>query len=128
MAQPKKKIATQHLTPITGDRLRRNTGDIIECVKQNDFEGVNAILEVDASQINTQREGLGVTALMVAAGYGLEKMVVHLLKQPGIDIHLIDDEGLNAIEHGRMYPNIVDKIVRFEHPSLKWKEPPIAPA
>lgn len=111
----------------TEDRLRRNEYDIIECVKANSFAGVDAALEVDENQINLQREGIGVTALMVAAGYGLERMVEHLLIKPGIDIHLKDDYGMTALEHGRMHPNIVHKIVSFEHPNLKWKEPPIAP-
>lgn len=97
--------------------------DIIECAARNDFDGVNAALESNPECINMQRAGIEVSALMVAAGFGLERMVEHLLNQPGADFSLRDSFGMNAIEHGRAFPNVVRILLSSEHPGHVWGGP-----
>ena len=105
------------------DRTGSDRYDIIECALQNDFKGVRWALERDPESINDQRRGIGITALMAASGRGLDDMVTFLLRQPHIDIDIVDDAGKTALEHGRLFPSVVSKIMNAKFPKGAWKDP-----
>jgi hypothetical protein len=100
-------------------------GDIVSCALRNDFRGVDLILAADASQINAQRDDSGISALMAASGRGLERMVGHLLSKPDVDTSLRDSFGKDALQHGRLFPAVVGRIMQHRNPSLRWQEPDI---
>ncbi len=101
--------------------------DIVECALRNDFDGVDKALQSNPGNINTQKMTTGITALMAASGSGLHGMVDHLLLKPGIDLDLRDGFGKDALDHARLFPNIVKKIMIARTPGRKWKEPNIGP-
>ena len=102
--------------------------DIIEAAFKNDFAGVDRAVAHDPECINAQRKGTLVSALMVAASGGLSGMVSHLLAKPGIDLDLKDCEGKTALDYGRIFPDIVDKIMTAKYPNKPWIESRIRPA
>ena len=102
--------------------------DIIECALRNDFDGVDNALQANTENINTQDFITEITALMAASGSGLHAMVDHLLSKPGINLDLRDSFGKDALDHARLFPKIVEKIMIARTPGRKWKEPKIGPA
>lgn len=102
-------------------------GDIVTFAMENNFGAVDAVLANQSEQINAQREGSGITALMAASGRGMERMVVHLLSKPGIDTTIVDETGRTALDHGRIFPGVVAKIMKHRNPGMKWSEPEIRP-
>lgn len=123
-AKPKTRTMTE-----TGDghTIDKSYGDIIECALQNDFGGVDAVLENDSRLINARRTGTGITPLIAASGRGLDRMVLHLLSKEGVEIKIADEFGKNAFDHGRLFPNVVSALVRHSHPDMRWQEPGIFP-
>lgn len=101
--------------------------DIVECALRNDFDGVDKALQINPGNINTQKINTGITALMAASGSGLHAMVDYLLSKPGINLDLRDRFEKDALDHARLFPNIVAKIMTARTPGRKWKEPNIGP-
>jgi len=120
MATPKRKILSK-----SGIIIDRVDGDIIECAFNNDFIGVDKELEKDPRLINAQRRGTGVTPLMAAASAGLAEMAGYLSGKEGVDFHLIDAAGLDALDHARRFPEVVGRITNAMYPNSKWREPDI---
>jgi len=113
---------------IRREKVMPNPFDIIDAAYRNDFSGVDRALAHDPECINFQRKGTLVSALMVAASGGLSEMVSHLLEKPGINLDLQDSEGNTALNHGRIFPDIVNKIMTAKYPVRSWIEPGIRPA
>lgn len=122
MALARRKMPTSQPEPSEIDN-----GGIIAAVLDNSIWRVDDLLEKNPALINAYHETTGVSPLMAAAGRGLERMAAHLLTKPGIDLEMRDFQGLSALDHGRIYPKIVGRIMRARFPGMVWKEPNIAP-
>lgn len=105
------------------NRTGRRHFDIIEAAMKNDFKAVDEALKHDPDAINAQRPGTLITPLIGAAGRGLERMVGHLLSKDNVDVSIKDAFGKSAFDHGRLFPEIVGKLVLHKYPDLQWQEP-----
>ena len=123
-AKPKRIVMSEHGT--TSDGVN---GDIVACALRNDFRGVDRILAADPMQINARRSDTGLTALMAASGRGLERMVGHLLSKDAVDASITDHFGKDALNHGRLFPAVVRRIMEHRNPGIsqRWSEPDIRP-
>lgn len=102
---------------IHGKEIREDRyDDIVECAYNGDFEGVARELTIDPFRINTQKTGTGVTALMVAAGSNQKELVSYLLEREHIDIRIRDDFGRDALDHARIFPNVVGLLMKAMYP------------
>lgn len=81
--------------------------DIVDYVIAEDLFAIDSILGNDAAKVNFRRNGTGLTPLMAASGCGLVEVVGYLMSQPGIDIYAVDGSGRSALDHGRLFPEVM---------------------